>query len=501
MAASRNYTSIERSIGIPDIARKVAFEVILTPRRSPVFGNIIFGLSLANILGLAASTSAEPMRLAYVANTGDNTISAISLSTHQVIDTIAVGMSPTHVAFSPDGRRAYVSNRDSHDVTVIDTFAGSVIDTVDVENMPGSLAVSRDGGHVYVTNSGSATISIIDTATNTVADTINTSLAPRSIAFHPIRDEVWIGFSPADPGRTLEVRSTIDNSIMATKETKFTVITPYDRAWAGTELVFREDGSEAIGVEGCGLCGRFHRILGTPFRGLIPIVDQDLLFDNTGAATGAAINPIDGTAYLAKIGQQVAPHRIQELGGLGRTLDLTEQPGSLAVSPDGAFLYVVQPLPAGFISIVDTATFEITGSIDVGASPAGIALAMIDTSGDFDMDGNVDVADYLAWNMAFGSTVTAGSGADGNGNGIVDAADYVVWRHNLTTWNGAQVQATVPELSTLLLLISAAFFLVRPGAFVVHRGNAPRFEYPSGAQQLFDTAHSSAEYRVVSGHL
>src|SRR5688572_13914400 len=51
-------------------------------------------------------------------------------------------------------------------------------------------------------------------------------------------------------------------------------------------------------------------------------------------------------------------------------------------------------------------------------------------AGDYDADGDVDNADYAPWRTAFGSTVTAGHGADGNRNGVVDAADYVTWRKN-----------------------------------------------------------------------
>ena len=52
--------------------------------------------------------------------------------------------------------------------------------------------------------------------------------------------------------------------------------------------------------------------------------------------------------------------------------------------------------------------------------------------GDYDLDGDVDNADYSRWREAFGQNVgVPGNLADGNGNGVVDAADYVLWRNNL----------------------------------------------------------------------
>jgi hypothetical protein len=66
------------------------------------------------------------------------------------------------------------------------------------------------------------------------------------------------------------------------------------------------------------------------------------------------------------------------------------------------------------------------------------------SSGDYDLDGVVSVADYARWKARYGSTDAA---ADGNGNGIVDAADYTVWRNNLGMGVSAASQpaAEVPE--------------------------------------------------------
>jgi hypothetical protein len=52
--------------------------------------------------------------------------------------------------------------------------------------------------------------------------------------------------------------------------------------------------------------------------------------------------------------------------------------------------------------------------------------------GDFSRDGKVDHADYAMWKVSFGQSVTAGTGADANGNGVVDAGDFTVWRDHRT---------------------------------------------------------------------
>lgn len=53
-------------------------------------------------------------------------------------------------------------------------------------------------------------------------------------------------------------------------------------------------------------------------------------------------------------------------------------------------------------------------------------------AGDFDGSGYVDQLDFEKWKQDFGSTVvTAGTGADGNGDGSVMLADYTVWRDHV----------------------------------------------------------------------
>jgi YVTN family beta-propeller protein len=57
---------------------------------------------------------------AYVANTGagivsTGTVAVIKSATNKVVATIPVGMEPEELLFTPDGKRAYVANFDTND--------------------------------------------------------------------------------------------------------------------------------------------------------------------------------------------------------------------------------------------------------------------------------------------------------------------------------------------------------------------------------------------------
>jgi hypothetical protein len=83
-------------------------------------------------------------------------------------------------------------------------------------------------------------------------------------------------------------------------------------------------------------------------------------------------------------------------------------------------------------------------------------LAIPDVVGDYDDDGDVDDADYAVWRTSFDQTVqNPGNGADGNNNGIVDAADYVVWRKQFGSGQsiGAGAVNLVPEPTSLGLAL------------------------------------------------
>jgi hypothetical protein len=83
---------------------------------------------------------------------------------------------------------------------------------------------------------------------------------------------------------------------------------------------------------------------------------------------------------------------------------------------------------------------------------AGVTLQ----PGDFDGDGDVDGADFVAWQTNFpkstGATLAQG---DADGDGDVDGADFVVWQTNFpfTPSPGA---SPVPEPGTLLLAAISA---------------------------------------------
>jgi hypothetical protein len=91
-------------------------------------------------------------------------------------------------------------------------------------------------------------------------------------------------------------------------------------------------------------------------------------------------------------------------------------------------------------------------------------LIHLPPTGDYNLNGIVDAADYTVWRDTIGSTTALD--ADGNQNGIVDSDDYDVWKSNfgqMTPSSGAGVSAAVPEPRGVLLLGLGGFLLASAG--------------------------------------
>ncbi|WP_428304067.1 choice-of-anchor Q domain-containing protein [Lacipirellula sp.] len=98
-------------------------------------------------------------------------------------------------------------------------------------------------------------------------------------------------------------------------------------------------------------------------------------------------------------------------------------------------------------------------------------------SGDFNNDGRVDGADFLAWQRQYGSTATpSGSGADGDGTGSIDGADLNVWREQFGQPSGGgaavaaapasvmQVTGPEPKLAAVVAFTPSAETSANSGA-------------------------------------
>jgi MYXO-CTERM domain-containing protein len=115
------------------------------------------------------------------------------------------------------------------------------------------------------------------------------------------------------------------------------------------------------------------------------------------------------------------------------------------------------------------------GGVDGNSNPETLAINFVSVSeisatgsyvgmahpGDFDSDGDVDGADFVAWQTNFptatGATLAQG---DADGDGDVDGADFVVWQTNFPFTPGPGASPVPEPAAGLLAAIGVAAIVV-----------------------------------------
>jgi hypothetical protein len=177
--------------------------------------------------------------------------------------------------------------------------------------------------------------------------------------------------------------------------------------------------------------------------------------------------PLAAEGILNDLAALDTKHKLQFFGNLGTGNSLPYKGGTESVADntydiwlDGVRIFNDVPYRNAI------ATWSRLG-FAIGSSRAGTDVKYIDNilitndligpthPGDFDTDGDVDGADFGAWQTGFptssGATLLQG---DADGDGDVDGADFIVWQTNFPFTPGPGV-ATVPE-PTAFFLFGAA---------------------------------------------
>ncbi len=268
-----------------------------------------------SLLLLTGPAVADAQPNAYITHLLDDIVSVINTVSNTVITTVPVGDGPEAVAVNSDNTRAYVANSLADTVSVINVASNSVVDTITVGDNPQGVAVSPSGFWVYVANNEDGNVSVIDTNSNTVVDTI-------AVGLGPLRAVVSGG------GDRLYVTNAGDNNVSVV-----------DTA-TNLEITTIPVGTSPAGLDV------------TPDRSRLYVA-------NTNEPLGGGLF---GTVSVINTGTN----------SVVKTINL-EGAEAVAVTPDGDHVYVSRRFPSG-VSLIDTATNTVTGSVTAGLIPRGLAI-------------------------------------------------------------------------------------------------------------------------------
>ena len=167
-------------------------------------------------------------KIAYVANIGSGTITAIDLVQGKKLGDLATGLESEGIAVTPDGREIWVSNRAADTVSVVSAESFQEIVELEAPGFPIRVEITPDGSRALVSCPKTGSISIFDTAEKKLLtsvaiaeaplaspddesrmfkDVFGKSSVPIGIEILPDGSEAWIACSQADAVVAVDLRA------------------------------------------------------------------------------------------------------------------------------------------------------------------------------------------------------------------------------------------------------------------------------------------------------
>lgn len=295
---------------------------------------------------------------AYVTNSWSDEISVIDVSRREVVRSIPTGMEPSGLALCGSGRTLYVANAVSDDVSVIDVEEGVEVGRLAAGNNPYAVERSRDGATVYVTSrltrgtdfreAPRTEVTLIDTATRRV----------RGRAFLDAAHLVE-GVAPLSGDAAALVTLVRPKNLIPSSQVQGGWMLTYGLG------VVSSDGRRVVQL----LLDDQNGYFADPYD-VVVTPDGTRAFVSHAAAD--VVSAIDLRALLQKA-SEIPDERLQETAdNLGmsrhyvlRRISTGPNPKRMAVSPDGARIYVAERL-ADQIAVIDAERMEVVDRIDLG---------------------------------------------------------------------------------------------------------------------------------------
>jgi len=301
--------------------------------------------------GLAVSADG---RRIYVTNSWDDTVSEIDPHSRSVVRTLHAGWEPISVVTDQTGLTLYVANRLSDDVSVIELVGGTERKRVASGRGASYLARSPDGSrilctHVYPNLRGvrrppESEITVIDSAQNSVAER---KVIPNAAGvFHAaISGDGRLVVAPLLRPKNLIPMAHVEHG----------------GVFMNSLLL---SGSDAGGIVEAPL-DEVDRYFAMPYAVIITPDKSKIYVSTSGSDSVTVIS-------IAKLLQFVRTHRESVANDLSASANYVlariavgKNPRGMTLSPDGKRLFVANRMDDS-LSVIDTNTDAVTGTIDLG---------------------------------------------------------------------------------------------------------------------------------------
>lgn len=290
---------------------------------------------------------------------GSGGVAVLDATTDLTVTTIPIS-GAYELAVTPDQSHIYVADAGSNSVSVINTASNAVTATIPVGSFPDGVAITPDGALVYVANNGgnspnSNTVSVINTGTNTVVSTITVGPAPFLPKVTPDGTHVYV----SNQNNTISVIDTSTNTVSSTIQLSA----------EATGLAFSPNG--AFAYVGENTTPGNVAVLAIPSNKVVTTIP---LGTGTGAPIKVAITPDGAFVYVTNLGSNNVSVISTATNSAVATIPAGKEPYAVAVSPDGSHVYVGN-VDGSTMSVINTATNTVVSTLPVATGVTGIAAA------------------------------------------------------------------------------------------------------------------------------
>lgn len=354
------------------------------------------------------AVSADNKTLFVVAEEG-NCLLVIDTGKQKVKKKIKVGERPHSIILSRDGKKAYVSNQWADNVFEIDLQELKITDTLKTAGGPAGLALSADGNFLYAVNSFTSNVSVIDLVRKQEISRLETGNNPTGIKATPDGKRLYITSRrtlglPYDDTVICEI-TVLDDKLRRVSERKrirsaylienvaftpegdlaiFPLIRPknnmptiqVERGWMmnhGFGIIELKPGGRTIQL----LLDEPNSYYSDPYDIAISPDGKRAFISSAGVDFISVIDLDSVRSLIGKSSPELLNAYSYHLGisskYIIKRIPTGANPKALALSPDGARLYVAEHLEDR-IAVINTASLETESTIDLGG-PRRITVA------------------------------------------------------------------------------------------------------------------------------
>jgi YVTN family beta-propeller protein len=295
---------------------------------------------------------------------------------------------------------AYIAAETGSEVVEVNVPAGSIVGTISADSVEG-VAVTPDGSTAYLAETGQYYVIADDLATKAQTK-IEVGAYPQDVAVSPTGKVVYATVTAGDTGpRGSDVVAAIDPA--TNKVTADIRVGPAPR-----QVVFSHDGSTAYVTTETGIYE-----ISTATSRVVRVIPEA---GATNGPQGIALSPNGATLYVTNPDAGTVAAIDAASGKVVASASGLAEPYSVTVTPSGSTLYVAD-MNSDSVSVLSAATMKASATVSVGRLPMSVTTS---PDGSQVWVGNGYTGDVSVISTATNSVVA--TLAQGTGTSNLDAA-------------------------------------------------------------------------------